>query len=179
MAKKRQKKTAKTTGNAASKQKRPAKAGAARRVRPRADADSIRQLVELMVKNDLNEVNIADGQTRILLRRGGLAGATGAAAAPAEPPAASQSAAEAATGEELIEIKSPMVGTFFAAPSPDSEPYVKVGAGVSEDTVVCVVEAMKVMNEIKAECTGTVTEICIKNAQPVEFGQALFKVKSA
>ena len=81
--------------------------------------------------------------------------------------------------QELVEISSPMVGTFFAAPSPDSDPYVTVGAGVSEDTVVCIIEAMKVMNEIKAEYTGTIAEICIKNAQPVEFGQVLFKVNPA
>lgn len=139
--------------------------------------DSIRQLVELMVENDLNEVDIAHGKTKILIRRGGAVSAAGA-----EPPAAAaapQAAAEAPAQQELVEIKSPMVGTFFAAPSPDSDPYVTVGAGVSEDTVVCILEAMKVMNEIKADCTGTIAEVCVKNAQPVEFGQVLFKVKPA
>ncbi len=81
--------------------------------------------------------------------------------------------------QELIGIKSPMVGTFFSAQSPDIDSYVTVVAGVSEDTVVCIIEAMKVMNEIKAECTGTIAEVCVKNAQPVEFGQVLFKVKPA
>ena len=70
-----------------------------------------------------------------------------------------------------------MVGTFYAAPSPDSEPYVRVGAAVSDDSAACIVEAMKVMNEIKAECSGTIVEVCVKNAQPVEYGQVLFKVK--
>ncbi len=70
-----------------------------------------------------------------------------------------------------------MVGTFYAAPSPDSEPYVAVGAAVGDDTVVCIIEAMKVMNEIKAECAGTIVEICVKNAQPVEYGQVLFRVR--
>jgi len=77
----------------------------------------------------------------------------------------------------LIEVKSPMVGTFYATPSPDSDPYVHVGAAVADDTIVCIVEAMKVMNEIKAECAGTIAEVCVKNAQPVEFGQVLFRVK--
>ena len=70
-----------------------------------------------------------------------------------------------------------MVGTFYAAPGPDSDPFAKVGAGVSDDTTVCIVEAMKVMNEIKAECVGTIAEVCARNAQPVEYGQVLFRVK--
>lgn len=146
-----------------------------------SNVDSIRQLVELMVENDLNEMDIAHGRTKILLRRGGVVSDSGAApgATAAGPPAASQAAGEGPPEQELVEITSPMVGTFFAAPSPDSDPYVTVGAGVSEDTVVCVLEAMKVMNEIKAEFTGTIAEVCVKNAQPVEFGQVLFKVKPA
>ena len=153
------------------------------------NVDSIRQLVELMVENDLDEIDIAHGKTKILLRRGGVVTEGGAAPAPAaaapaaggapQAAAAPQAAGEEPAKQELIEITSPMVGTFFAAPSPDSDPYVTVGAGVSDDTVVCIVEAMKVMNEIKAECTGAIAEVCVKNAQPVEFGQVLFKVKPA
>ena len=78
-----------------------------------------------------------------------------------------------------MEIRSPMVGTAYTAPSPDSEPYVSVGSVVGEDTVVCIVEAMKVMNEIKADCSGMIAEVCFNNAQPVEFGQVLFRVKVA
>ena len=140
-----------------------------------ADVDSIRQLVDLMVENDLNEIDIAHGQTKIVLRRGEVVPSAGPSAAVTAP----QDPAEAPAEQELVQIKSPMVGTFFIAASPDSEPYVTVGAGVSEDTVVCIVEAMKVMNEIKAECTGTIAEVCVKNAQPVEFGQILFKVNPA
>jgi acetyl-CoA carboxylase biotin carboxyl carrier protein len=70
-----------------------------------------------------------------------------------------------------------MVGTFYNADSPDAEPFVSVGSSVGDDTVVCIVEAMKVMNEIKAECAGQITEICVKNAQPVEYGQVLFRVR--
>jgi acetyl-CoA carboxylase biotin carboxyl carrier protein len=88
-------------------------------------------------------------------------------------------AAPAPAEEKFIEIKSPMVGTFYAAPSPDSEPFAKIGAAVVEDTTVCIVEAMKVMNEIKAECSGVIAEVCVKNAQPVEYGQVLFKVRPA
>ncbi|MBS3822029.1 MAG: acetyl-CoA carboxylase biotin carboxyl carrier protein, partial [Phycisphaerae bacterium] len=79
--------------------------------------------------------------------------------------------------DNLVEITSPMVGTFYAAPSPDSEAFVKVGDFVGEESVVCIVEAMKVMNEIKAECSGTIAEVCVKNAEPVEFGHVLFRVK--
>jgi acetyl-CoA carboxylase biotin carboxyl carrier protein len=76
-----------------------------------------------------------------------------------------------------VEIKAPMVGTFYATPSPDSDPYVEVGAHVTEQTVVCIVEAMKVMNEIKAEIEGTVAEILVTSGQAVEYGQPLFRIK--
>ena len=79
--------------------------------------------------------------------------------------------------ENLTEIKSPMVGTFYRAPSPDSPPYVEVGDMVKSDTVLCIVEAMKLMNEIKAECSGKVMEILVENGQPVEYGQPMFKIK--
>ncbi|MCD6378495.1 MAG: acetyl-CoA carboxylase biotin carboxyl carrier protein [Planctomycetes bacterium] len=155
------------------------------------DIEHIRELIRLMVDNDLAELDITDGESKIKLRRGTVSEASGmyvplsssAAAVPPVQPAqqvgsAKQEAETASKAEEeLIEITSPMVGTFYAAPSPDSDPYVTVGSTVGEDTVVCIVEAMKVMNEIKAGCRGTIAEICVKNAQPVEFGQVLFKVK--
>jgi acetyl-CoA carboxylase biotin carboxyl carrier protein len=84
-------------------------------------------------------------------------------------------AAAVATGE--LDIKSPMIGTFYRAPSPEAGSYVEVGAVVNPDTVVCIIEAMKVMNEIKAEVKGVVTQILVENAKPVEFGQPLFKVR--
>ncbi len=95
------------------------------------------------------------------------------ASAPAETPAAEP------VDDSVQVICSPMVGTFYTAPSPDSEPYARIGAVVSSDSTVCIIEAMKIMNEIKAELSGTITEICVSNGQPVEFGQALFKVKTA
>jgi len=79
--------------------------------------------------------------------------------------------------ETLVDVRSPMVGTFYAAPSPDSPAYVKVGDAVTEDTVVCIIEAMKVMNEIKAECAGALAEVCVRTVQPVEYGQVLFRVR--
>lgn len=87
------------------------------------------------------------------------------------------SAAAPATGE--VEIKSPMIGTFYRAPSPESGPYVEVGMEVGPDTVVCIIEAMKVMNEIKAEVKGVITQVLMESAKPVEFGQPLFKVRPA
>lgn len=91
---------------------------------------------------------------------------------PAPTPAAMPAPAE-------LEIKSPMIGTFYRAPSPESAPYVEVGTEVNPDTVVCIIEAMKVMNEIKAEAKGVLTQVLVENAKPVEFGQPLFKLRPA
>ncbi len=146
----------------------------------------IRQLVKLMVDNDLTELDLVSGEEKVTLKRGlgnvpvvqtlPVSAVQAPAAAPAAEPAA---AAAEEPAEELLEIHSPMVGTFYTAASPDSESYVEVDSPVAEDTVVCIIEAMKVMNEIKAEHAGTITEICVKNAQPVEFGQVLFRVRPA
>jgi acetyl-CoA carboxylase biotin carboxyl carrier protein len=97
------------------------------------------------------------------------------AAAGAVPPAAAPSPA-AAPASPLLDIKSPMVGTFYGAPKSDAPPYVQVGTRVAAGQVVCIIEAMKIMNEIEAEVEGVVREVCVENAQPVEFGQALFRV---
>jgi acetyl-CoA carboxylase biotin carboxyl carrier protein len=151
------------------------------------DIKDIKVLVQLMVENDLGELEIADGATRVHLKRQGPAApviAMPPAASPASQPAPAAHAVQAGAkeaappAEDLIEIRSPMVGTFYAAPSPDSEPFVQVGAAVREDAAVCIIEAMKVMNEIKAECSGVIREVCVKNSQPVEFGQVLFRVKA-
>jgi len=148
--------------------------------------EEIKQLVELMVDNDLTELNITDGDAKVTLKRGPegvpvvttvAAAPAPAAGAPADADAAAAEPADAEPADEGNEIRCPMVGTFYAAPSPDGDPFVSVGDTVTEDTVVCVVEAMKVMNEIKAECAGTITEVCATNAQPMEFGQVLFRVK--
>ncbi len=145
------------------------------------DMDEIKELVRLMVDNELAELDVSDGENKVKLKRG-AAGEPVMVAAPASLAPAPVQTGITEPGddtEEFIEIKSPMVGTFYNAADPDSEPYATIGSGVGADTVVCIIEAMKVMNEIKADCTGTITEICVKNAQPVEYGQVLFKVKPA
>ena len=139
--------------------------------------EEIKQLVELMVENDLTELNITDGDAKVTLKRGAEGAAVVTSVAPVAAIPAATGPVEPEAGDELSEIRCPMVGTFYAAPSPDSDPFVAVGDTVTEDTVVCVVEAMKVMNEIKAECSGTITQVCATNAQPMEFGQMLFRVK--
>ncbi|MHC4561275.1 MAG: acetyl-CoA carboxylase biotin carboxyl carrier protein [Planctomycetota bacterium] len=168
--------------------KRPGKAAGAKSV-DKKTFDDIRELVELMQANEITEVHFEDGSRKIHLRRGPSSDAAvppfPAVTAPtlAPVPAAAPGSAEDAArtpaepASSLIEITSPMVGTFYSAPSPDSDTYVEEGARVTDNTVVCIVEAMKVMNEIKAECTGAIVEICVSNAQPVEFGQVLFRVK--
>jgi acetyl-CoA carboxylase biotin carboxyl carrier protein len=142
----------------------------------------IKQLIRLMVDNDLSELDIASGEEKVTLKRGPggapvMAFSPTAAAAPEAPSTPAVPAAGEAPGEDLLEIKSPMVGTFYSAQSPDSDPFAGNGDPVSADTTVCIIEAMKVMNEIKAECAGVIAEVCVKNAQPVEFGQVLFRVR--
>ena len=156
----------------------------------------IKIIIDLMKKNDLSVFEMEEGDFKIKLKRGGQADphAAPAAFAPvyqhppaaltpppvaapvptaaAEAPAAATPAA--ASGPEIV---SPMVGTYYSAMSPDSPPYVKVGQSVTPDTVVCIVEAMKVMNEIKAEQSGVVAEILAENGKPVQFGQALFRLQ--
>ncbi|MDY7010809.1 MAG: acetyl-CoA carboxylase biotin carboxyl carrier protein [Planctomycetota bacterium] len=143
------------------------------------DIDRIKELVRLMVDNDLAELDVSDGENKVKLKRGaGYEPVVVAAPAPVAPVAGQAEKVEpAAVEENIVEIKSPMVGTYYSAEGPDSEPYVSIGSGVGKDTVVCLIEAMKVMNEIKADCAGTISEICVKNAQPVEYGQVLFKIK--
>ena|ERR1044071_4422683 len=92
-------------------------------------------------------------------------------------PGATATAAQAAAASNEVEIKSPMIGTFYRAPSPESASYVEVGTEVGPETVVCIIEAMKVMNEIKAEAKGVITQVLVENAKPVEFGQPLFKIR--
>jgi len=154
------------------------------------DLQKIKELIEIMKENALVEVEIKHGDDKIFLKRSqpqSAVGGTSAAvpiigpesgAAPVVPKsteALTEPSAPAA--EDLVEIKSPIVGTFYATPSPDSETYVEVGSTVGPQTVVCIIEAMKVMNEIKAETSGTIAEILVTNGQAVEYGQALFKVR--
>lgn len=149
------------------------------------DVRKIRRLVELMNEHDLSEMDLRQGDTRIQLRRGGEPVITSPSVRPAPvaaaPPAAEQPAALPAAGapakeEHIAVITSPMVGTFYALPDPESPPFVKVGDAIGPDTTVCIVEAMKVFNQIPAEVAGKIVAVLVENGEPVEYGQALFKV---
>jgi len=155
-----------------------------------ADLRKIKELIKIMTDNELVEVEIKHGDDKIFLKRSHgqqvvnqvpvMRIDSGSAAVGAQTPEISSqpTAAQPSPGaENLAEIKSPIVGTFYATPSPDSDPYVEVGAAVGPQTVVCIIEAMKVLNEIKAEMSGTIVEVLVSNGQAVEYGQPLFKVK--
>ena len=141
------------------------------------DLDKIKKVIDLINENDLTEFSYEEhNKYKICLKKGSDVPAVIAAPASVAAPAVPASAPAAlASGEEVIE--SPLVGTFYAKPSPEAPTFINVGDAVSDDTVVCIVEAMKVMNEITAGLSGTITEILVEDAQPVEYGQPLFKVK--
>lgn len=155
------------------------------------DLQKIKELIEIMERNGLVELEIKHGDDKIFLKRQvpqqtisapaamfkPESPAVSAGADAARTPSAETSAVTQEPTENLVEIKSPIVGTFYAKSSPDSEPYVEVGSHVEPQTVVCIIEAMKVMNEIKAETVGTVVEVLANNGQAVEYGQMLFRVK--
>ncbi|MEZ6190681.1 MAG: acetyl-CoA carboxylase biotin carboxyl carrier protein [Phycisphaerales bacterium] len=151
------------------------------------DLKTLKQLIKLMVDNDLTELDIEAEGGPVKIKRNSQGTVTHvvpsgiaapapmpAAPAPAAPAAASPAAAPADSG---VTIDSPMVGTFYSASSPDAKAFANVGDRVDEDTVVCIIEAMKVFNEIKAEVSGTIEKVLIENGQAVEFGQPLFTIK--
>ena len=146
------------------------------------DVRKIRRLVELMKEHDLSEMDLQQGEMRIQLRCDSeklIAHPPAASPPPPTIPApAQQSSGEqaAADSDNLTVIKSPMVGTFYPSPDPDSTPYVKVGDHVGSETTVCIVEAMKVFNQIPAEISGKVIAVLVESGDPVEFGQPLFRV---
>jgi len=153
----------------------------------------IKSIIDLMTRNDLTEFELEKDNVKIRIKRGpeglqisGAAGrdvvqAIAPAALPPGAPSLPMQAQHAAPAPEtgFKEIKSPMVGTFYRSPSPEAPPYIEIGQSVTEDTVVCIIEAMKVMNEIKSEVRGVITEILSENAKPVEFGKPLFKVRAS
>jgi len=151
------------------------------------DVRKIRRLVELMKEHDLSEIDLQQGEVRIQLRRAcaaaptvvGIAQTAGVAMPPlAGPPAPESDATVVADvgAQGVVLIKSPMVGTFYTAPDPDSPPFVKVGDHIGPETTVCIVEAMKVFNQIPAEASGRIIAVLVENGAPVEFGQPLFKI---
>jgi len=155
------------------------------------NVDLISQLVQLLRDApDLGAIEVRRGPlglwSSVRVSRAGAGAQSVVVAAPVghavpgpaapPPPAAAAPSPVAAAAPALLEIKSPMVGTFYRSPEPGAEPYVKVGARVSAGQVVCIIEAMKIMNEIEAELAGVIQEVLVENAQPVEFGQPLFRV---
>jgi acetyl-CoA carboxylase biotin carboxyl carrier protein len=157
------------------------------------DLKDIKAIIDLMKKNSVSEFELEKQDFKIRLKRGPSNGGgtsvsyedapvltyvppTVAVPTPGMPVPAAAGATAAAASSEL-DIKSPMIGTFYRAPSPESAPYIEVGAEVNAETVVCIIEAMKVMNEIKAEAKGIITQVLVENAKPVEFGQPLFKLR--
>ena len=144
----------------------------------------IRELAQIVSENGLSAIEIAEGENRVRIERAVAAPAAVPAVVSMPAPAAAPTApAPAPAAEETNvdfnrtrEIKSPMVGVFYAAPSPDAKPFVEVGSKVKKGDVVCIVEAMKLMNEISAEFDGEVVDICVHNGDVVEYGQTLFKL---
>ncbi|HQY87879.1 MAG TPA: acetyl-CoA carboxylase biotin carboxyl carrier protein, partial [Tepidisphaeraceae bacterium] len=154
------------------------------------DPALLERLVRLMNDHDVTSLEVRDGAQRVSLKRGPQVVMGNApqmsytSPAPAPAPSASNSAGSASAvpapvneNEGLVPIKSPMVGTFYSSPSPDAKPFVNVGTTINEDSDVCVIEAMKVFNNIKAEAKGTIAKVCVQNGKPVEFGTVLFLVK--
>jgi acetyl-CoA carboxylase biotin carboxyl carrier protein len=164
------------------------------------DLKQIKQIIELMKRSELSEFAVEEEGFKLKIRRGGnglpvVSAGRGSnspfnpAAEPVAAPQTSNSGSAAAPSgptptnvqpkeeEGVIYVKSPMVGTFYRAASPESKPFAEAGTKVVENTVVCIIEAMKIMNEIQAEVKGTVVEALVENGQPVEYGQRLFKVK--
>jgi len=158
------------------------------------DVKDVKKLLDAAAAADVSELTYETGEVRIVVRRGAAApepapapvaraeaapagpvpapaGGTSEPAAPAEP-----AASPAEAQDHLVEVTAPIVGTFYSAPAPDASPYVKVGDHVAAGTVLCIIEAMKLMNEIEAETSGTVREVLVRNEEPVEYGQVLFRI---
>lgn len=150
------------------------------------DIRKLKELVRLMVENDLSELDLQDQEETVKIKRGGAAAPVihhapvAFAATPAisvADDASDASDTPAVDESSLLAIESPMVGTFYSSASPEAPPFVSVGSDINEGTVVCLIEAMKVFNEIKAECSGKIEKILVKSGEAVEFGQRLFLVR--
>jgi acetyl-CoA carboxylase biotin carboxyl carrier protein len=149
------------------------------------DLKELRRLLRLLEKRNVSEFEFEDDKSRLRLVRGGTApaGLVYAAAPPPAPlglaPPAPSAAAEEANDAAVVFVTSPFVGTFYRSPSPDAPTFVEVGSSIREGQALCIVEAMKLMNEIEADCAGSIIEILVENGKPVEFGQKLFKIRKA
>jgi acetyl-CoA carboxylase biotin carboxyl carrier protein len=158
------------------------------------DLDFIRGLIEAVDDSGIDSLEIARGGTKIRINKtpppapvaaaaaapvAHAAPAPAPAAAPAQSAGAAEAAAPAPPASSLVEIKSPMVGTFYRAPAPEAPPYVELGSRITRGQTLCILEAMKLMNELPSEVAGTVREVCVENGEPVEFGQVLFRIDPA
>lgn len=147
------------------------------------DIDYVEKLAKVLADNSLTEISLEEGEQAITLRKEVMSVAAPVAVAAPQAPVASAPAqapvatAAVETAHKGKALTSPMVGTFYSAPSPDADAFVKVGQSVKEGDVVCIVEAMKLMNEIESDFSGKVTEICVEDGQPVEFGQVLMYIE--
>ena len=147
------------------------------------DTDYIEKLAKIIADNSLTEISLEDGEQAITIRKDlpegiqAVAPAVAAQAPAIQAAPAVQAAPEQSPAKKGTPITSPMVGTFYKSPSPDAAPFVTVGQTIKQGDVVCIVEAMKLMNEIESEVAGKVVEICVEDGQPVEFGQVLMYVE--
>ena len=176
---------------------RARQANATERPPASVNMDELRELISLLRDNGLAELELENEGFRVRLRRDSALGESSHASAPHQTPApapapapatapassgpahpGTQATTAAAQDQDLHIISSPIVGTFYRSPSPTAEPFVKIGSNVENETVVCIIEAMKLMNEIQAETSGEVVKIYVENGQPVEYGQPLFGIQS-
>ena len=146
------------------------------------ELQEVLKLLDIMEKHHLDEIEVEQGGTRIRLKKAGLVQMaapvmTSYAPAPAAAPAAAQPPKAPEADKDIVKIISPMVGTFYRAPSPQAEPFVNEGDHINAEQVVCIIEAMKVMNEIKAEVEGEIVSVLVENGESVEYGQPLYAVR--
>ncbi len=149
------------------------------------------QLAKLLDKSNLTEISFSDGKSQITVKKepsravapltspGGHSGAAPLSAMQASVPMEEKPPSSEKSGAKIKEITSPMVGTFYACPSPGAEPFIQAGSAVKPGQVICVIEAMKIMNEIESDVSGTVEEVCVPSETPVEYGTVLFRVRVA
>lgn len=149
------------------------------------NVQDLQKVLQLVEKFNLTEFGLEEKDFKVSVKRGSLPVVPTLPTVPVSVPSVAPSvpsgtpAGSKSEEKNIFIIKAPMVGVFYVAPSPESEPYVKVGSAVRPETTVCILEAMKVMNEVRAECTGEILEVLVKNGAPVEYGQPLFKVRTS
>lgn len=139
--------------------------------------ENIKQLAEILSSHGLTRLEVSEGETKIYLEKMASTVESSAVSLPVQKQQSVDTGmAQTIDFNNIIEVKSPIVGVFYGSPSPDSEPFVKIGSKVRKGDVLCIIEAMKLMNEVVAECDGEIVDVCIKNGEIVEFGQILFKL---